>query len=263
MRRDSIWLREHDQNAWTPLVTDHGKLMHLFLVREGDLSAFAHLHPETTDSVHWSSPAPTLPAGRYLVFADVVHESGLARTLVAQVEISESSGPSLLSSDDAAYAGGAAPSDTAKLADGATVVWDRGQAALVAGQPAPLSFVLREADGSPALLEPYLGMAAHAVVARDDGGVFIHLHPMGTISAASQATFALRQRGDTTTGSIGPRIAADDSAMARMSHGIVTSRVSFPYAFPQPGRYRIWIQVKRKGQVRTAAFDAAVRPGAP
>jgi hypothetical protein len=178
---------------------------------------------------------------------------------VAQVAIPDDSAPSRLSTDDAAYAGGAAPTDTATLADGATVVWNRGAAPLVARRPAPLSFALREADGSPASLEPYLGMVAHAVVARDDGSVFIHLHPMGTISAASQATFAFRQRGDTTTGSIGPRIAADDSAMARMPHDIVTSRVSFPYAFPQPGRYRIWIQVKKAGRVETAAFDAEVR----
>jgi len=178
---------------------------------------------------------------------------------VAQVDLPEASEPAPLGADDAAYVGGAAASDTATLAGGATVVWDRGQAPLVAGQPAPLSFGIHEADGGPASLEPYLGMAAHAVVARDDGSVFIHLHPMGTISPASQATFAFRQRGDTTTGTIGPRIAADDSAMASMSHSIVTGRVSFPYAFPQPGRYRIWIQVKKAGKVETAAFDAEVQ----
>ena len=127
------------------------------------------------------------------------------------------------------------------------------------GAPAPLTFSVRESDGSPGSIEPYLGMAAHAVVARDDGGVFIHLHPMGTISAASQATFQIRQQGDTATGTIGSKIAASDAAMLAMPHALRGSRVSFPYAFPKPGRYRIWVQVKRKGRVETAAFDAEVR----
>ncbi len=259
MRHDSEWLRARRQNPWSPLISDHGKLVHLFLIRDQEMSAFAHLHPTTIDSVHFTAALPTLPQGKYRVFADLVHESGFAKTLVATVDVPVAVTPlaRVLPTDDAAFVGGSAGLSSA-LPGGETLTWDQGPGALVAGEPAPLSFELRDAAGRPAEFEPYLGMAAHAVVARDDGRVFVHLHPMGTISTASQATFELRRGGDTIPGVLGARISAADSAMAGMSHGMPSGRVSFPYAFPEPGRYRIWVQVKRGGQVRTAAFDADV-----
>ncbi len=259
-RGDSVWLNQHRERAWSPLVTDHGKLMHLFLISESDMGAFAHVHPETRDSVHFTAPLPRLPAGRYRVFADIVHETGFATTLVASVDLPAGNERNSvgLAPDDGIYLGSAAEGDRATLPDGATIVWERDTFPLVEGAPAPLSFSVRESDGRPASLQPYLGMAAHAVVARDDGGVFIHLHPMGTISLASQEAFNLQQQGDTATGAIGSRIAANDSMMATTMHPTTSGHVSFPYAFPKPGHYRIWVQVKRGGSVETAAFDARV-----
>jgi hypothetical protein len=75
-----------------------------------------------------------------------------------------------------------------------------------AGNPQPvvarrgaLRFALRGVSGDSVRVEPYLGMAGHAVVMRQDGAVFIHLHPNGTSSMASEVAFTLRDRGDTTT----------------------------------------------------------------
>lgn len=240
MRDDSVWLRSHHLARWGSLVPDHGKLMHLFLIREGDQGSFAHLHPLTTDSIHFVDTLPALPAGRYRAFGDIVHATGFAQTVSATIDVPEGMTGGAPLGDDAVYVGnGGSALDT--LPDGATIAWMRGAGELAVGRPAALSFDVREPDGSPAALEPYLGMPAHAVVARQDGTVFIHLHPMGTVSVASQDAFSRSGDG-----------AMQMVPMASDGH------VTFPYAFPQPGSYRIWVQVKRNGAVETAAFDASV-----
>lgn len=264
-RGDSAWRARHGANLWTPLVEDHGKLMHLFAIRD-DMSSFAHLHPATDDSVDFSATLPPLPAGSYRVYADIVHESGFTHTMVTSVEIA--AGMSRMATatanpDDSwlvdAPAGGSA---AFVLPDSSTISWRRGASLMVAGRPASLRFEVKNADGSPALLEPYMGMQGHAVVQRSDGTVFVHLHPMGTISMASQMAFQMRQPGDSVRGMLGKRIA--EAGTAAMQHGASNSNVvSFPYAFPREGDYRIWIQVKKDGRAMTAAFDASVAPASP
>ena len=36
--------------------------------------------------------------------------------------------------------------------------------------------------------------------------------------------------------------------------------ISFPYAFPKAGAYRLWAQVKVRGEVLTGVFDVKVAP---
>ncbi|MGH7673365.1 MAG: hypothetical protein ACREMC_10755 [Gemmatimonadales bacterium] len=102
--------------------------------------------------------------------------------------------------------------------------------------------------------------------------VFVHLHPLGTISWAAQQTFLLRGPEDTARESVARKVAAlqrsgeqgAGSPSAGLDHGShradlpAPGSLSFPYAFPQPGRYRIWVQVKRNGRILTGVFAAAV-----
>jgi len=254
---DSAWIHRHDA-AWqrgrrprdaSELVEDHGKLMHLFLVAEGTRSAFAHLHPGSTDMVTFVATLPPLPPGRYAAFADVVHASGFTETLTATLQLDSALTRRVAATptdpDDSWWTGEPARALSARLEDGSRLEWLRPAAPLIAGEEAGLRFVLRSSE--PKAPELYLGMAGHAAVVRDDDSVFIHLHPLGTISLAAQTQLLARLpagRGH----SMGPRGPADT--------------LSFPYAFSRPGNYTVWVQLRRGGRILTAGFPATVETGA-
>jgi hypothetical protein len=232
-------------NRYNALLPDHGKLMHLFLIRE-PFDAFAHLHPvaRSAEAIDFDATLPPLPAGRYRVYADIVHESGYTQTLVASVDAPGSAATAPGDPDDSWFIetkAASGPSPAFALDDGSRVVWDRGDQPLVAGRERVLAFAVREPSGVLATVEPYMGMAAHVVAASRDHAVFAHLHPSGSISMAALQKFA-----------------GSSTADPHFGHGSVGGAVAIPYAFPRPGAYRLWVQVKRGGRVMTAAFDADV-----
>jgi hypothetical protein len=69
-------------------------------------------------------------------------------------------------------------------------------------------------------VEPYLGADGHLVALREHDQAFLHTHPEGT------------------PGGRGP--------------------ISFRVEYPSAGRYRLFLQFKHAGEVRTAAFTQRV-----
>jgi hypothetical protein len=251
--RDPRWTGNPSPVArYNALIADHGKLMHLFAVREPSMDAFAHLHPvaRTPAALDFDVDLPPLTAGRYRVYGDIVHESGYAQTLVSSTEIQPGrSRDGAADPDDSWFEGAPAPdavSPVFAFPDGSTVMWARGDHPLVEREERLLSFSARDAAGAPLSVEPYMGMAAHVMIAHLDGSVFAHLHPNGTISMAALQRFT---RGEAI------------QAASHAGHSAASGLdVSIPYAFPKSGRYRIWAQMKRDGRIMTAAFDADVLP---
>src|SRR6185503_5616163 len=105
-----------------------------------------------------------------------------------------------------------------------------------------LTFRLQSPEGAPLPIEPYMGMFGHAIVRHKSGSVFAHVHPVGTFSMASHQFFL--------------------GATNKSSHTHPTNTVtvvSFPYDFPRPGAYRIWVQLKSAGRVYTGVFDTNIQ----
>ncbi len=259
---------------WDNLVTDHGKLMHLFLVQEPLGAAFAHLHPVRREGSTFESVLPPMPAGDYGLYAEITGESGLSQTLIARLPLPAPIGPALppqadaqtvnevwcraaarprgnaaqpyaLDADDSWHLDPAPPvraaeqTQVAALPDGSRMVFENA-GRLMENQETALRFAVYDAEGRRAALQPYIGMLGHAVVRRSDGTVFTHLHPAGTISMAAQEIFA--------------GASAQPMQPPEASHA-----VTFPYAFPRAGEYRIWVQARVRGKIVTGRFDAEVR----
>jgi len=224
------------------LIEDHGHLMHLFVVRMPDMKAFWHLHPDQTGPGDFAQTLPTMPEGRYKFFADIVHHTGFPETQVVTLNSLVASSSGALSGDDSG-AFDLAPADKiAQLSEGYRMVWLRDEKPFKAGQPYWFRFRMEDRDGKPATgMEPYMGMAGHAVFLSADGNIFAHVHPAGSVSMAAV--------GLAETGS-------SKSVMGGMDHDAGSAEVSFPYGFPQPGEYRIFVQVKRAGKVETVEFVA-------
>lgn len=262
-RRDTAWLRVNGRSTYTPLIPDHGKLMHMFVVGGPENVAFAHLHPVTFDSVTFTSSLPALPAGKYRAFGDIVHESGFTQTLSSSFEIPAGAAVTarVTDPDDSSLIHAAADGVSEfRLEDGATMKWETTSAARTAGADAGLRFAVRGSDGKAVELEPYMGMAGHAVVMRDDGGVFVHLHPSGTISMASQMALTMRQAGDSVSGTLSKRMTGmAGMAMSDQPAEFSGESLSFPYAFPQTGNYLVWVQVKLGGKIQTGVFRVMVK----
>lgn len=230
------------------LVPDHGHLMHLYVISAPAMDRVWHLHPEETMPGEFAMELPAMPAGRYRLYADIVHADGIGETGTTEVEI-----PALAGAppgpDDAAGSGPPITQadfslTTALLSDGYRMVWERGPGPLRVKRAELFRFRLEDANGNPAEhMELYMGMAGHAAFVRDDFQVFAHVHPSGSAPMA-----ALMMTRDSR----------GMHNMQSMRTDAPPAGVSFPYGFPQPGNYCIFVQVKRAGKVETGIFDARV-----
>jgi hypothetical protein len=243
------------------VIPDHGHLMHLFLIRLPGMDRMLHLHPERIAGGAFAEDLPTMPAGRYQLLADVVDKRGFPWTLVSTVDLPEIKGAAL-TGDDSSWAGAPLASSAeasqdltvAQLPGGGRIVWQHGAGALRANVSTNFKFSVQGKDDQPVQdLEPYMGMAGHAEFVRSDFSVFAHIHPAGSVSMAA---LELAQAGLTNAP---PGMPGSMAMAAPTPSGPLPPEVSFPYGFPQPGDYRIFVQVKHAGQVETGVFDAHVQ----
>jgi hypothetical protein len=245
LRMDENFWHKIRKEQWSMnLIPDHGHIMHLFLLRVPAMDRFYHLHPEQANDGSFLVKLPPLSAGSYKIFADIVRGTGFPETMVSEINLPDVAGVPLSGDDSgvdaSAFNSAGQTTDVSQLADGSRIVWEHDGSALKPNQVSWFRFRMDDANGKPAAdLEPYMGMAGHAAFVRSDQAVFAHIHPAGSVPMAS---VMIVQTGG-------------GMAMDHNSPQALPAEVSFPYGFPQPGDYRMFVQIKRHGRVETGVFD--------
>lgn len=190
----------------------HEEFVHLIVVREG-LDHFAHLHPEVDDAGNVMTQFTFPAGGRYLLYAD--HKPAGEPQAVARGDL---------------RVDGETPDAPELTPDVPGRVSGDGLTANVAvedarpGGEARITFDLLDLAGRPVTdLETYLGALGHLVVLSEDGGEYVHAHPL--------------ESRDATDG-----------------------RVAFAAHFAGQGLYKGWAQFQRSGRVLTVPFVLRVEP---
>jgi hypothetical protein len=241
------------QHKLIGMMLDHGHLMHLYAIRYPQMDAVFHLHPKPAKDESLDLNLPAMPPGTYKLFADIVYITGFPETETATLTIPPGLPSVPLSAEDASAAPPPLSSGelgTAfKLPDGYTMVFDR-PSNITASTGYSFRFHLLDPSGHPATdMQPYLGMAGHAAFVKSDFTTFAHTHPEG--SAAMPAMML----AEASTASLSPTTTTTPMTMPTEP---ISSTVEFPYGFPTPGRYRIFIQMKHSNTVETGVFDVEV-----
>ena len=161
----SFVLRDPQGAPLTDYQRQHGKELHLIVVRS-DGAHFRHVHPVLdTTSGTWSLPWSWDAAGSYRLFADFSPSGGEPLTLSHLVEVGGQ------------YAPAPATGPVTSTSVGGFDVSISGE--LVGGGMGDVSIRVERGGHPVTTLEPYLGAFGHLVALRDGDLAYLHIHPHG------------------------------------------------------------------------------------
>lgn len=213
-------ITDADGNTVSDFDELHERRMHLILVRR-DGTGFQHLHPEMDGAGTWTAAVKLAEAGVYRAFADF-SVGGEQHTLASDLFVSGGS-------FQARPFPGPSPVDSTS---GYDVSLQAGE--LVAAEPSSLSFAVTRDGTEVDDLGPYLGAKGHLVALREGDLAFLHVHP---------------EEADGEHAHGGHPAATDE---------LSGNEIAFAATFPTAGHYRLYLQFKHEGVVRTAQFTVAV-----
>lgn len=194
----------------------HTKQMHVIAVRK-DLANFQHVHPEFSEATGTFTLSDlTFPTdGEYRIFADFAPEGAMLDAEGMPLPVTLSQDVRVGNTYQPQPIGS---EERTKTFDGTRVILTTMPQSLMSGMESMLTFSLSRGGKPITDLQEYLGALGHSVVLREGTLDFIHAHPM-------------------------------DNNVANQN-----GKVEFMVTLPQEGRYKVFSQFQRGGEVFTTDF---------
>lgn len=206
----------------------HEKRFHMFVIGT-DLAHYDHIHPEQQADGSWTVDVTLPRSGRYRIYSDFLPAGGTPQVDNQPLVTSD------VDVDDGSFAEGRLVPDRRlnHVVGNLSVTLELPAGKLLAGREETFVYTLADArTGRPVDdVEPYLGAWGHSLAVSENMSTVVHAHPVEHVPASRPTAFG------------GPTL-------------------TFKAALPVAGMYRIWTQIKRRGEISTAVFTVRVDPAA-
>lgn len=209
----------------------HTKQWHQFVVSQ-DLEFYQHIHPAMSTDGTWSIDVVLPRPGCYQLISDFFPSEGSAQ-LLAHALVTADSDQDLMAGS-AHLVPETYPLSKTSGTLSATIDFDPPQ--LLAGLNCRINFhVVDSKTGEPATdMQTYLGAFGHAFVMSEDMIDYAHVHPLNVLIGSEEdgapPIFLIPPDADLESIRGGPGI-------------------TFEALIPRPGRYRMWVQMRRHDTV--------------
>lgn len=207
----------------------HERRFHLFVISE-DLTHYEHVHPEQEADGSWVLDLTVPRAGRYRLYSDFLPAGGPPQVVATPIVTGDSD-----RSDAVAPGLPLVPDRSLNHTIGPlSVTLEMPADGLRAGRQETFVYHLADAvTGKPVTdVEPYLGAWGHSLAVSEDLSNVVHAHPVELVPDGRPSA-----RGGPT--------------------------LTFKAELPEPGKYRIWTQIKRHGEIVTAVFTVDITSTGP
>jgi hypothetical protein len=201
--------------------------VHLIIVRD-DLSLIVHEHPPIPPGGELAVPVTLPRAGRYHVLVDVYPAAASGPRnfqLTHDLQVGTGDVKAPLPAYAPVVKTGGLTFRVAKLP------------VLRLAEPASMVVNVTDAAGKPAAFKPFYGALAHAIFFRAGTLDYFHSHICGN----------------------DPACTASFGAPATAGHSTQPGRLELGILLPATGRWRLFLQVSRGGELVTAPFTLVVR----